>query len=583
MDTRLVLILVLAICPSEAVLCASHGTDAVTMSSIDAASPRDAGDAAPSLVVKAEVLLDRNHFSPGEIDGRDGDNFRKALLAFQQANGLAGSGKLDAGTWTALTRSGEPALKTYSISASDVAGPFTKAIPAKLEAMAMLPGLSYTGPQAELAEKFHMSQSLLRALNPRADFRKAGESIVVANLAETPLRPGKRAVEAVPPKDETGPVAATIVVDKLGGNVRVYGADGRLMAYYRATMGSAEKPVPSGPFTVKGVGWNPQYRCDPRFAWKGVKTRRELTVRPGPNNPVGLVWIDLSAPSYGIHGTPAPQDIGKTESHGCIRLTNWDAADLASMTRPGVVVRFDDQDSPVAPLAAPLGPQQKAELNPQGPAAGASALTQRGPAPSANVINALQSAAAMSASDYAQCVSNMTSEKVVFEQAKSLRDEGCELSGAIRLAAITTPFGNVAVSGKPAMLCDFGRQFSGWVRDIAAPLTLAYTGMKLTEIETASAFACRARSDKPGVVASEHAKGDAIDVVSFVLVDKSRVRVKEEGSDHPLARDLIHALRMAACGYFTTVLGPGSDAAHAEHLHFDSGVHGATSNYRICE
>ena len=125
----------------------------------------------------------------------------------------------------------------------------------------------------------------------------------------------------------------------------------------------------------------------------------------------------------------------------------------------------------------------------------------------------------------------------------------------------------MAVSGKPAMLCDFGRQFSGWVRDIAAPLTLAYTGAKLTEIETVSAFACRARTDKPELVASEHAKGDAIDVASFVLADKRRIRVKEEGSDLPLARDLRHALRMAACGYFTTVLGPGSNPAHAEHFH----------------
>ena len=189
----------------------------------------------------------------------------------------------------------------------------------------------------------------------------------------------------------------------------------------------------------------------------------------------------------------------------------------------------------------------------------------------------------MSASDYAECVSDLTSRKVVFEQPNTVKQDGCELSDAVRLLSVATPFGDVALSGSPTMLCSFGRQLSGWVRDVAGPLTLAYTGWKLAEIEIPSAFACRARYDKPGATPSEHAKGDAVDVASFVLADHTRLRVKQEGSDVPLAGDLIHALRMTACGYFTTVLGPGSDPAHADHLHFDSGVHGATPNDRICE
>jgi hypothetical protein len=191
--------------------------------------------------------------------------------------------------------------------------------------------------------------------------------------------------------------------------------------------------------------------------------------------------------------------------------------------------------------------------------------------------NTLVSTSAMSASDYAACVSDLASQKVAFEQMPSAKDEGCELSGAIKLASVSTPFGDVSLSSKPIMLCSFGRQFSGWVRDIAAPLTLGYTGQRLAEVETGSAFVCRSRYDKPGLIPSEHAKGDAIDIVSFVLADNRRVLVKQQNSD------LIHALRMTACGYFTTVLGPGADAAHAEHLHFDSGMHGATPNYRICE
>ena len=212
----------------------------------------------------------------------------------------------------------------------------------------------------------------------------------------------------------------------------------------------------------------------------------------------------------------------------------------------------------------------------------ASTATGAGPADSksddnAKHQNALVSMSAMTASDFAACVSDLASQKVVFEQMPTAKDEGCELSGAIELETVPTSFGDVSLSSKPVMLCSFGRQFSGWVREVAAPLTLGYTGQRLAEVETGSAFDCRSRYDKPGLVPSEHAKGDAVDIVSFVLADKRRIQAKQQNSD------LIHALRMTACGYFTTVLGPGADAAHAEHLHFDSAIHGATPNYRICE
>ena len=338
----------------------SSASPPVTAASINEAAPNGANDNDPSLIAKAEILLDRAHFSPGEIDGLDGDNFRNAMRAFQKVNGLAVTGRLDADTWNALATSGSaPVVKSYTISDTDVGGPFTKAIPADLVAMARLPGLSYTRPLAELAEKFHMSEDLLRRLNPRADFKRAGTEIVVADVAEMKLAPGRHAVEVIPPKDNEGPIAAAIVVDKPARTLRAYDRDGKLLAYYPASIGSEEKPAPSGDFKVRGVDWNPEYHYDPRFAWKEVKTNRKLTIRPGPNNPVGLVWIDLTVPSYGIHGTPAPEDIGKTESHGCIRLTNWDAVDLASMTRPGTAVRFDDQDLPVAPLPVPVSKTQR--------------------------------------------------------------------------------------------------------------------------------------------------------------------------------------------------------------------------------
>jgi lipoprotein-anchoring transpeptidase ErfK/SrfK len=323
---------------------------AITAATINGAAPNGADDKNPSLIAKAETLLDRAHFSPGEIDGLDGDDFRGAVRAFQETNSLPVTGNLDADTWNALASNDTaPVLKAYTISDADVSGPFTKVIPTNLEQMAKLPGLSYTSPLAELAEKFHMAQSLLRQLNPLADFERAGTEISVAEVPEMNLQPGLNAVEVVQPKSDTAPIAATIVVDKPARNVRAYDREGKLVAYYPATMGSEEKPAPSGVFKVRDVTWNPEYHYDPKFAWKEVKIKQRLTVRPGPNNPVGLVWIDLTAPSYGIHGTPQPEDIGKTKSHGCIRLTNWDAVELAAMVRPGTTAKFEDLDSPVAP------------------------------------------------------------------------------------------------------------------------------------------------------------------------------------------------------------------------------------------
>src|SRR5258708_16340348 len=167
--------------------------------SIDKATPKKANDRDPGLVAKAEILLDRAHVSPGEIDGLDGDNFRNSVRAFQQVNGLPVSGGLDAATWGALKRDGAPILKSYTITLADAAGPFTRAIPSNLEAMARLPGLSYTSAQSELAEKFHMSPTLLREHNPRVDFARAGTEPTVADVPILPLRSGRPSVEAVPP------------------------------------------------------------------------------------------------------------------------------------------------------------------------------------------------------------------------------------------------------------------------------------------------------------------------------------------------------------------------------------------------
>ena len=279
------------------------------------------------ILLKAQVLLDRLSFSPGAIDARPGDNFAKALAAFQQSERLAPTGKLDPDTWARLTeKSNAPALVEYRIADDDVKGPFTRRIPRRLEDMGRLEHLGYRDPGELLAEKFHLEQGLLKALNAGRPFDRAGSVIVVPNVRDA------RSDGAV----------ARIEVDKPDKAVRALDAGGALVAFYPASIGSEEKPAPDGTFRVRNVVRHPTYRYDPKFHFKGVRARHPFTIAPGPNNPVGIVWIDLSKPSYGIHGTPDPTKIGKTQSHGCIRLTNWDALDLARRVRKGIAVAFLD-------------------------------------------------------------------------------------------------------------------------------------------------------------------------------------------------------------------------------------------------
>jgi lipoprotein-anchoring transpeptidase ErfK/SrfK len=286
--------------------------------------PKVSGRIAPTMI-KAQVLLDRARFSPGEIDGKSGENFSKALMAFTSHLGLNSTGQLTEEAWQELTSaSSEPVLIEYTISEEDLRGPFVQNIPKKLELMKDLPVLGYASVREKIAERFHMSEDLLQTLNPGEKFDAPGHKIVVTNVATGDL-PAR---------------AARIEVDKRVKVVKAFGRDQRLLAVYPATIGSAEKPAPSGQLTVIGVSKNPTYRYNPKYEFKGVRTTKPFTIKPGPNNPVGVVWIGLSREGYGIHGTPDPSKVSKTQSHGCIRLTNWDALSLASATAKGTLVDF---------------------------------------------------------------------------------------------------------------------------------------------------------------------------------------------------------------------------------------------------
>jgi lipoprotein-anchoring transpeptidase ErfK/SrfK len=302
--------------------------DAAAINGAEYKEKLPAKDKLDAVVVRAQVLLDRAQFSPGEIDGKLGENAQKALKGFAEAKGLTPDKVLTPDLWKLLAAtSEEPAIIEYKISENDVKGPFLKKLPAKLDDMKSLKALGYTSAREALAEKFHMSEELLVALNPKKRFDQAGEVIFVTNVLNN-----KR----------TKLTVGRIEVDKSRQTVKAFDPSGALVAFFPATVGSEEKPTPTGSFKIVSADANPNYRYNPTYKFKDVKSKRAFTIKPGPNNPVGSYWIGLSAEGYGIHGTSNPSKISKSESHGCVRLTNWDAVLLGSNIKKGTPVVFVD-------------------------------------------------------------------------------------------------------------------------------------------------------------------------------------------------------------------------------------------------
>lgn len=309
---------------------AAPSTPAAPAASPTAAIPqhpagRDAAPATPAPsapLIRAQILLDRSPFSPGAIDGLDGENLRQAVAAFEAAHDLTVDGQLDAEVFGRLATDSRPVLTDYVITPQDLAGPYIGTLPEDLEGKAKLPALGYATLKEALAERFHMTEALFDALNPGVDLTRAGQTVVVPAVATTPLAE-----------------VARIEVDKTSSRVTAFDRSGGIVAVYPATIGSSDRPAPTGNLRVMGVANAPDYTYDPSRVTYG-DGKQKLVIAAGPNNPVGVVWIDLSRDTYGIHGTPDPELIGKTASNGCVRLTNWDALQLAAAVKPGVEVIF---------------------------------------------------------------------------------------------------------------------------------------------------------------------------------------------------------------------------------------------------
>ncbi len=300
-------------------------------------------------ILHVQVILDHLGFAPGVLDGRPGKSLTAALKGFQEARGLKISGAIDKPTLQALYpyRAMRP-TKTLALTDAILAGPYINPLPKDPAEQAKLPQLGYRNAMEKLAEMFHTRPEVLVELNSKETRLAPGTKVVFPNAL-----PVSRDYDAKLPEawrktlndlnvDATQPQGAKVVVDKSDGVLRVLDKNGKLVAQFVATMGSEHDPLPIGKWTIKGASYNPPFHYNPDLFWDAKDDSKAAKLPPGPNGPVGVIWLDLSKPHYGIHGTPSPETIGRAESHGCIRLTNWDAARLSMMVKPGTPAVFQE-------------------------------------------------------------------------------------------------------------------------------------------------------------------------------------------------------------------------------------------------
>ena len=300
-------------------------------------------------VLHVQVILDHLGFSPGVLDGQRGMSFTAAIKGFQENQGLPVTGDPDTATLKALFpyRHWRPTVE-IALTKDMLDYQYTPDIPHGEDAQAKLPALNYRTPMEKLAEGFHTTPETLVALNSPDTKLVVGSKVVFPDAVpdeqnyDPKLKPEWRATLAMLNVDSKQPEAAKVVVSKSDKVLRAYDANGKLIAQFQVTTGSTHDPLPIGTWKIYGADYNPKFHYNPALFWDAKKSDTKAMLPAGPNGPVGVVWLDLSKEHYGIHGTPEPSLIGRTESHGCVRLANWNAARLAMMIRPGTPAIFQE-------------------------------------------------------------------------------------------------------------------------------------------------------------------------------------------------------------------------------------------------
>lgn len=297
----------------------AQGDRPFTAADIEAAQ-YDGGDipsGRSALTAKVQILLDRSGTSPGVIDGFKGAMSQSAIMAFERRAGLPMDGLLDAHVWNLLQAWAErPATQSYTITEADAEG-LVDHIPTDYAEKALMPSMGYTSIAERLAERFHMDEKFIQFLNPGVT-----------------LAPGAT-IQVMAPNARIRGEVTRIIIDKDSRRVAGYNARGEMLVDYPATIGSSATPSPAGTHSVRTVAINPNYTYNPEVNFQQGDNDRKLVIPPGPNGPVGTVWIGLTKPTYGIHGTPTPSQLFHNQSMGCVRLTNWDAEELAGMVKIG--------------------------------------------------------------------------------------------------------------------------------------------------------------------------------------------------------------------------------------------------------
>jgi peptidoglycan hydrolase-like protein with peptidoglycan-binding domain len=558
-------------------LAARQVSPSLTLESVNDAEWQEQKPSTP-LLVKLQVLLDRAHASPGEIDGTLGENTRKAISAYAEMKGLQSTEEVTEKLWRKITEGdAEPVLVSYKITEKDIRGPFSKKIPEDFRAKAAMDRLGYTSPRELLAEKFHMSQDLLRKLNPGASFDKEGQEIVVANVEHGSL-PSK---------------ISRVEVDANRQQVKAYEGD-KVVAIYPATVGSEDRPTPKGEFKVMKITENPVYHYDPALHFRGVHVNEKLDLPPGPNNPVGAVWIDLSAEGYGIHGTPDPDKISKSASHGCIRLTNWDALELAKHLSKGTPVVIEEGEKTGA-LAAPSENSQRFAATEEFPS------PQRSPARGERPEQAPLAPGDMATIPWteaeiddakAKCSEALSSLTLNYDPLPPIKGGLCGAPAPILLKSLGRD-PQVTLEPPATLTCTLAKALSDWLNESVQPQAKALFNSPVIKLHVGS-YTCRNRNGGADAPLSEHALANALDIADFVLFSGKRIGVLDSWPadnpplpmPNPGRTSTISAQRISvslndperlflksvhddACGIFGTVLGPGADEAHKSHLHLD--------------